>query len=185
MRRLFAISLLTLVFAVPASSAPAPQESWGKAGISMAQYRQDALDCGLQGYYLDISKTEDAKAFVNASRQLDAVTNGASAPNTTGASATGPGPTDLGDQTVLYANQRQHIVQSLRPEQRVHDIKQMLVSKTEQCLAARGYSRFRLTDEQHRDLRKLKFGSDERRAYLYGLASNPAMLQSQAPPNKP
>ena len=85
MRRLLMVSL-SLVPASAVMSAPAPQESWGKAGISPAQYRQDALECGLQGHYLDISKTDDARAFVKASRQLDTVTTGASAPTTTGAS---------------------------------------------------------------------------------------------------
>lgn len=185
MRPLLVTAPLVLVLSASASAAPAPAESWGKAGVSLVQYRQDALDCALQGHYLDISKTEDAKAFVKASRQLDAVTNGASAPNTTGASATGPEATDSVDQMVRYADQQQHIVESVRPEQRFHNIKQMLLTKTEQCLAERGYSKFRLTDQQRHDLRKLKFGSDERRAYLYGLASNPTVLQSQAVLPKP
>src|SRR2546421_2316121 len=166
MRLLFAIPLFAVVLPASASSAPAPEESWGKAGVSLAQYRQDALDCALKGHYLDISKTDDAKAFVKASRQLDAVTTGASAPTTTGASATGPETTNSIDQMAEYANQQQHIVDSVRPEQRFHSIKRMLVDRTGQCLANRGYSKFRLTEEQRHQLRKLKFGSDERRTYL-------------------
>src|SRR2546430_4810112 len=108
MRCVLAIPLLVLVVPTPASSAPAPQESWGKAGVALARYRQDALECGLKGHYLDISQTDDAKAFVNASRQLDAVTSGASAPSTTGASGTGPAMTDSLDQMARYANQQQH-----------------------------------------------------------------------------
>jgi hypothetical protein len=177
MRRVFAISLLAFVLPAPANSAPVPEESWGKAGVSLAQYRQDALDCGLKGHYLDISKTDDAKAFVNASRQLDAVTTGASAPAI--GNGTGPSSTDSVDQMVEYANQRQHIVESVRPEQRFHNIKRMLVDRTGQCLANRGYSKFRLTEEQRHQLRKLKFGSDQRRVYLYNLGSNPTVLQTQ------
>ena len=78
-----------------------------------------------------------------------------------------------------FADQQQHIVSSVRPEQRFHNIKRMLVDQTSQCLASRGYSKFRLTDEQRHQLRKLKFGSEERRMYLYNLASNPAILQTQ------
>ena len=81
MRPLLAVSLIVMASSVAA--APAPPESWGKAGISLDQYRQDALDCGLQGHYTDISKTEDAKELVRASRQLDAMTTGTYAPNTT------------------------------------------------------------------------------------------------------
>jgi len=179
MRRLFAIPLLALVLPAAATSAPAPEESWGKAGVSLAQYRQDALECALKGHYLDISKTDDAKAFVKASRELDAVTTGASAPTTTESSATGPETTNSIDQMAEYANQQQHIVESVRPEQRFHSIKRMLVDTTAQCLASRGYSKFRLTDEQRHRVRKLKFGSEERRVYLYNLGSNPVVLRSQ------
>jgi hypothetical protein len=179
-RRLFAIPLLALVLPTSANSAPAPEESWGKAGVSLAQYRQDALDCALKGHYLDISKTDDAKAFVKASRQLDAVTTGASAPAVAGANGMGSSTTDSSvDQMVEYANRQQHIVESVRPEQRFHSIKRMLVDRTGQCLANRGYSKFRLTEEQRHQLRKLKFGSDERRVYLYNLGSNPAVLRTQ------
>ncbi len=81
---------------------------------------------------------------------------------------------------VEYANQQQHIVESVRPEHRFHSIKRMLVDRTAQCLASLGYTKFRLTDEQRHRLRKLKFGSDERRVYLYNLGSNPMVLQTQS-----
>ena len=165
-----------------ARSLPLPrlQASWGKAGISLAQYRKDSLECGIQGYYSDISKTDDAKAFVTASRQLDTMTTGSSAPNVTSSSGTGPSSTDAVDQSgIRYADQQQHIVDSVRPNERFHSIKKMLVSATEQCLIARGYSKFLLTDEQRHTLKKLKAGSDQRRAYLYGLASSPEVLASQ------
>ena len=51
MRGLFAIPLLALVLPASANSAPAPEESWGKAGVPLAQYRQDALECALNGHY--------------------------------------------------------------------------------------------------------------------------------------
>jgi hypothetical protein len=78
-----------------------------------------------------------------------------------------------------YADQQQHIVDSIRPGERFKSIKKMLVSATEQCLIDRGYSKFELTDEQRHELKKLKAGSDRRRAYLYSLASNPEILASQ------
>lgn len=179
MRHRFAVSLLPLLFATSSMAAPAPKESWGKAGITLAQYRQDAVDCGMKGYYTDISKTDDAKAFVNASRQLDAITTGASAPMTLETNATGPDTTNAVDQAAQYANQQQHIVESVHADARFHSIKRTLVSGTEQCLADRGYSRFALTDEQRHMLGKLKPGSDQRRMYLYQLASDPAVLAKQ------
>jgi hypothetical protein len=179
MRRLFAISLISAFVATSASAAPAPKESWGKAGITLAQYRQDALDCGLKGYHTDISRTEDAKAFVSASKQLDAITTGSSVPMTVESSGTGPDTTNEVQQMAQYANQQQHVVDNVRVDSRMRSIKRTLTANTEQCLAERGYSRFALTDEQRHALSKLKAGSDERRAYLYRLASNPAVLTPQ------
>src|SRR5205823_3815090 len=99
--------------------------------------------------------------------------------NTTGASATGPASTDAVDQMQRYAANQAHVIEGVRPEERFHNIKQTLEDRTGQCLQQRGYSRFVLTDDQRKALRKLKPGSDERRAYLYSLASNPAVLQGQ------
>lgn len=179
MRRLFAVSLVTAFTATSVAAATAPKESWGKLGISLAQYRRDAVDCGLQGYYTDISRTDDAQAFVKASKQLDAVTTGGMAPMTTGTSGTGPDTTDSIDQAARYADQQEHIIQGIRPEERFKNIKAMLVSNTQQCLQQRGYSKFELTEEQQKKLRRLKAGSDERRAYLYSLATDPAVLANQ------
>ena len=186
MRHLFAVSIMSIIAATAAASAPAPKESWGKAGITLAQYREDSLECGLKGYYTDISKTEDAKAFVKASKQLDAVTTGgASVPMTVESNSGGPDTTNAADQMAAYAGQQQHIVDNVRPDERFKSIKQTLESKADQCLMSRGYSKFALTDDQRHALKKLKAGSDERRAYLYSLASNAAVLQSQKVPSQP
>jgi hypothetical protein len=179
MCRLVAVSLFSVMLAAPAICAPAPEVSWGKAGISLDQYRQDSVECGLQGYNTDISNTDDAQEFVRASRQLDAATVGAMSPSTTPAGGTGPATTDSVDQAVRYAQTQQHIVDSVRPDERFRSIKKKLISNTEECLVKRGYSKFGLTEEQRQRLRKLKFGSEERRTYLYSLASNSTILEAQ------
>jgi len=179
MRYLLAVPTAALFIAEPGFSAPAPKESWGKAGVSLAQYRQDALYCGLKGYYTDISKTDDAKAFVKASNQLDAVTSGASAPMTIESNGMGPDATNSAEIAAGFADQQQHIVDSVRPDERYKTIKKTLVTNDEQCLASRGYSKFLLTDQQRKALSKLKAGSDARRAYLYSLATDANVLRSQ------
>ncbi len=185
MHRLFAVSLFLTILAGAANSAPAPEKSWGKPGISLDQYRKDSVECGVQGYYTDVSKTEDAQALVRASRQLDTVTAGAIAPNTPAGGPTNSTTVDLMDQALQYAQTQQHIVESVRPEERYRNIKKDLISNTQRCLVQRGYSQFRLTDDQRRRLRKLKFGSEERRAYLYSLATNPAILETQKVSSEP
>jgi len=139
-----------------ATSRQAPRESWGKTGVTLLQYRQDAADCTAQGYFLDISQTEDAKAFVEASRRLDS-------------------EVEMGVDPYRY----QSIVNATRPDVRYQNLKGTLQATVDQCLTARGYSKFRLTDEQRHHLGRLKSGSDQRRAYLYSLATDPAVLQSQ------
>lgn len=182
MRRLFGVSLLTWIV-TPALAASAPQQSWGKAGITLTQYRQDALECGLKGYYTDVSQTQDAKELVRASRQLDNLQStfgpGSGAPGTASAGAS------EADQMGEYAATQEHIVDSARPELRYRNIKNDLQTTTAQCLVQRGYSKFTLTGEQRHRLSKLKAGSNERREYLYSLASNASVLQAQKAPAQP
>jgi len=176
MRHLLAMSLL--IVASSAAAAPAPQESWGKAGVSFEQYRQDAVECGREGYYLDISQTADAKQLVRASRRLDNL-NGTFSGNTPGVNGIGPPSTDAVDQMARFATNQQHIIESTRPEQRFRNIKHTLQSTTDTCLVGRGYSKFALTDEQRHRLRRLKVGSAERHAFLFKLGSDPAVLATQ------
>jgi len=157
-------AFILILLASPADAAPAPETSWGKAGVSFDQYRQDAVECGRQGYYLDVSQTDAAKTLVSASKQLDTVTQGSFASM----------------DPLEYANTQQRIVQGARPQKQFHDVKKLLQSTVDQCLADRGYSKFRLTDDQRHGMKKLKLGSPERHDYLYRLATNPAVLAAQA-----
>ncbi len=177
MRRLLAVSLLTFISG-GSPAAPAPLQSWGKAGITLVQYRQDAVDCALSGHYTDISQTNDAKEFLRASRELDTL-HSSFAPGTTSGSENGPAGADQLDRMGQFAASQQHVIDAVRPGQRYKSIKRTLEAATAECLEQRGYSRFALTDEQRRQLGKLKAGSDERRAFLYSLASNPSVLQLQ------
>jgi hypothetical protein len=117
--------------------------------------------------------------LVRASRRLDSL-NGTFSVNTADVGANGPPSTNSVDQMARFAANQQHIVESVRPEERFRSIKQKLQVTTDTCLIDRGYSRFSLNDDQRHHLRKLKVGSDERHAYLFRLASDPAVLAAQA-----
>ena len=175
------ISALVLAFALssPAVAAPAPQNSWGKAGVTLDQCRQDSIYCASAAYYRDITKNKDVEAFVSASQQLDAVNNRVSTPAVTSVS---PISFAANDELVQIANQQEQIIQSIHPQQRFDNVAKLLRGTVDQCLVGRGYSKFWLTDDQRHRLTKLKAGSDERRAYLYSLASDPAVLQNQKEP---
>ena len=164
------IGMVVLAGGVPCTAAPAPHDSWGKAGVSAEQYRSDALDCGKQGYYLDIAQTEDAQAFVRGSRELDDATQSA---NT---AAPGADPVEA---SVATANQFEQIRRSVNPERRMDHIRATMQAAGAKCVISRGYVRFALTEDQRRRLHKLAIGSADRKAYLHALASDPAVLARQ------
>jgi hypothetical protein len=161
--------LLAAGLAVPASGAPRPQESWGKAGVSFEDYRNDAVECGRLAYYADISETDHAKAFVSATKRLEAADDHGMA---------AIGEDDMYRLAQLGARSEQ-IRASIRPEKRMRELHAGLVQVVEICLEERGYSRFALTDEQRKELGKLKKGSAQRHRFMHALASDPQVLRTQ------
>ncbi|WP_333573164.1 hypothetical protein [Sphingomonas sp.] len=157
-----------LLFPVAATAAERPMLSWGKPGVTLDTYRADAVACGRQGYYLDVSNTEAAKVFKQASSQLE---------NNEASLSMGGGL----DRAIQVASDSSRIVERTRPAERMKEVRTLLEDAVSSCLRARGYTRFQLTVEQQRHLRSLKPGSQARHAYLHGLASNPAVLAAQTP----
>jgi hypothetical protein len=143
-----------------------PMLSWGKPGVTLEAYRADAVPCGRQGYYLDVSNTETAKVFKQASSQLE---------NNEASLAMGGSL----DRTIQIANDSSRIVERTRPAQRMKEVRTLLQDTVASCLRTRGYTQFQLTPEQQRYVQSLKIGSPARHAYLHALASNPAILAAQ------
>ena len=154
-------ALVVASLASPALAAPRPQESWGRAGVSLEDYRKDAVECGRTVYYADISQNEHAQAFVTGTKRMEA-TDGL--------------PIDF----LTLAHRYGQIQASTRPEWRLRELERGMQSVLEICLQRRGYVKFQLTEEQRDDLGHLKKGSPERHAYLHRLASDPAVLSRQA-----
>jgi hypothetical protein len=146
--------------AAPATGAPKPNESWGKADVSLEQYRQDAVDCASIAYYADVSETEQAAAFVRGTKRLESI-DGL--------------PLDFFDLARRYGQ----IEASVRPERQIRELRQAMQSVVDICLTRRGYVKFRLTEEQRDQLGHLRKGSLERRRYLHMLASDPQVLRAQ------
>jgi len=167
------LGTFTIALATPASAEPKPVDSWGRAGVDYETYRNDSLECGLVGYYADVSQTEQARAFVTATRQLEGVDN----PNYAPPNAS---PAEAAYMVAGQARQYEQIRRGIRPERRMDELKQGMVAVVEDCLRERGYIEFRLTDVQREALSKLDKGSDERRQFLHGLAANPEVLDTQA-----
>jgi hypothetical protein len=162
MRRACFVALIAIATAGAAGAAP-PMLSWGKPGVTLEQYRTDAVDCGVKGAFHDVSGAEPTKAFIAAQewndRNLNMAMQGA-----------GMDPVE----------QQSRMVQRFRPGKRIEEVQAILVTQTERCLFDRGYQPFRLTKAQDKALRRLKLGSPARHAYLHALAADPAILQAQA-----
>src|SRR6478736_7616711 len=105
------ISVLVAIVAgfatAPATATPLPVDSWGRAGVAYETYRNDSLECGLGGYYADVSQTEEAQAFVTATRRLeDSDNSNYSSPAASAAQAM--------DALVVQARQYEQIRRSIR-----------------------------------------------------------------------
>ncbi len=151
----------SLAAAIPASAA-APV-SWGRAGVSLVQYRSDAVECGKLGANTDISKDPATQAIVAAEqfteRNLNAPIIGS----------------DTAQEQALMARR-------LRPANKLAEAQSAMLTETETCLTRLGYHRFMLTREQSGRLGHLRLGTAERHAYLHALASDPAVLAKQSVP---
>jgi len=167
-----------LAAAVSLALAPAPAwaarpiDTWGKAGVSFDEYRADAVTCGRFAHYADVSETDHAKAFVEATRRLQAADDHSMGP-------AGATPDEDLYRMAQLGARSEMIRSSIRPEKRMRELQAALVSIVERCLEQRGYSRFRLTRDQQQALRRLDKGSLDRHRFLHALASDASVLASQ------
>jgi hypothetical protein len=173
-----AAGLATAAGARAPSRAVLQQTSWGKAGVSLADYRADAADCAREAVNLDISNTAAAKHMVAASRAIDTAYSGAwmYAPAAGGVGMWSGG---VGIWSGV-GHDVQQVIHAYRVDQQFAEIADLQYRTLDTCLAGRGYHRFRLTADQEARLHRLREGSAERRAYLHSLGSDPEVLSRQA-----
>ena len=156
MHILFAAAGAAALLASPAQArlvGPGHDKSWGKAGVSLEDYRADAVACGREAAAIDLKDSGPARALVIASRLMDNATD------------------------FYSASEAMRIAGLAHNIPKVGD---MMQAKLDQCLIDRGYRQFRLTDEQRHRLARLPTGSMERHSYLHSLASDPRVLDHQA-----
>jgi hypothetical protein len=181
MRRLICTALLAAAAATPLVAAKTEATSWGKPGVTIDQYRTDAITCGRAGYYTDVSNTEAAHVVKDATGQLEA--NEADLGSTAYAPLPGEPPSETVRKQAALANivaRSGRIVANTRPTERMKDVGALMQGRVEDCLRGRGYVHFRLTPEQRKHLARLHLGSVERHIYLYQLATDPDVLRAQA-----
>ena len=130
-------------------------KSWGMEGVSLEQYSTDSIECARAAAEIDLTGTAPADALVLASRMMDNSWN-------------------LGSYYAYF-----DAIRVGSPRVQWNRAATIMQNELEGCLTMRGYVKFELTDEQYERLQNLEHGSDERRAYLHSLASDPAVLAAQ------
>jgi hypothetical protein len=150
-------------------------KSWGKAGVSLAQYRADAIACGEHAADTDLAGTDPARALVIASRMID--NNAQYIPGAVVDPQAGP---SAAAGALDSAGTTPNAIRMIDPQRQVAKAGDILHTALDRCLAARGYREFRLTRDQRRRLAHLPLGSDARHSYLHSLASDPDVLARQA-----
>lgn len=180
-RRFIALTALSATLAAgPAIAVGKPGDvSWGKPHVTYAAYNADAQQCADRAFGVKVGmKTSTAEAL--GALQFAAFYS-------------------FFDSQNFYASRNTEagnamLVESVRPDrvtfrtttyQGLHDhaawvdIVEQLQQVVDTCLIERGYQKFRLTDAQHDQLRRLKTGTAEREHYLHNLGSNPDVLAAQ------
>lgn len=172
MRIAFAGAALVAISVSATAASPTRdiEKSWGKPGVSMAEYRLDASICASEAMAMDISQTEPARRLVKASRKLDTIYESASMYN--------PGAAGI-----MFGNPYHEVpsvLRAYRVGEGFEQIRSWQIAVLEGCLRGLGYRPFALTEDQRRQLRKLPLRTDRRHAYLHSLASDPTVLSRQA-----
>jgi hypothetical protein len=157
---IIALSLVVVSAPLDALNVKKKDESWGKPGVTFAQYRADALECANMTYNAPIT-LHDLPA-------IGAGYQSAEVPVSLASKLT-PGTVQIWTTT---------LVEGVRHAAWM-DISEQLQVVLDTCLAQKGYTRFRLTADQLNRLDHLRQTSPERQQYLYRLGSDATVVTAQ------
>lgn len=168
-------ALLAIAF-LSACATPAAMNTWGKPGVSMADYRLDSAQCIIEGS--GGGPTQDADASAD---RRSANPNDTSRTSDSRGGTNGPGGVASSGAIVYSGSANTEDANQAAIQQRAQELSAKRAQKMvmEQCLASRGYRQFRLTAEQAAHLASLPEGSAKRREYLHSLGSDPAVIAAQ------
>lgn len=173
----------TASLATPLQAARKPADvTWGKPGVSFADYRRDTLECANKTYGLDVSMTPgtaQALSAVNSAGLYDLISDvdvgfgrgGVSYEG--GAAGYRQAMAAIDPATVPYRNTT---YTSLFRNAARTDVIDQLQLVLDYCLQSRGYQRFRLSAAQRDALHHYRYGTEERARFLHRLSSDPQVL---------
>lgn len=170
-------ALAVLVCASQADARRKPSDvSWAKPGVSFEDYRRDTLECANTTYGLDVSMkpgTVAALSELNTAALagfISGLNPRLSVGGSYGGGASGyvaamnfidPGRVVFRNST--YTGMFQHAAYV--------DVTDQLQSVLDFCLTRRGYTRFRLSWDQRRQLRHYPRGTEARAHFLHALSA--------------
>ncbi len=165
-----AYSVLPLLVAMPMSGVAASPSaySWGKAGVSRTEYESDAIACSLPAASRDVAADRETRDYVQGANALDRENNMPSMAR----------PPDE-EGLIARANRNVLLRRMYGPDRKVDALQAKLQGEVEACLTERGYTRFRLSRSQIRQLRRLRTGSQARRDFLHSLGSDADIVSTQ------
>jgi hypothetical protein len=167
-----------------ATQPVAPATSWGKQGVTMLDYRTDGGQCAV------LAATQSSKE--NGANTAGGINgqNSSAPEQTQGNAAVASGPSVGAASGAAFPTgggtyrdmANADMVQRAATQQRTSDLanQKARANSLKKCLADRGYTEFALTAEQRKQLATLPEGSNERREYLYKLATDANVLKTQA-----
>jgi hypothetical protein len=155
------LSALALAASPALAIGKKADQSWGRAGVSLAAYHADALDCANRAYGVNVQMRPYGPTFA-----------GFGASYLPAALWTSLTPGRVPFYSTDYVEGYRHAAWM--------DTVEQLQAVVDSCLTERGYQRFRLTSAQMRTLRGLARGSAERELYLHSLGSDARVLSAQA-----
>jgi hypothetical protein len=155
------LSALALAASPALAVGKRSDQSWGRAGVSLASYHNDALDCANRAYGVNVQMRPYGPTFAGFGFSV--------LPAAVWTSLT-PGRVPI--YSTDYVEGYRHAAWM--------DTVEQLQAVVDTCLSERGYQRFRLTSAQMRTLRHLEQGSAEREQFLHSLGSNAQVLSAQA-----
>jgi hypothetical protein len=154
------LSALALASSPAFAAGKRADQSWGRPGVSLATYHNDALDCANRACGVQVERRPYGPA--------SSAWAGVFLPSAIWTSLT---PGRIPVYTTTYVEGYRHAARM--------DTVDQLQAVVDSCLTERGYQRFRLTSAQLRTLRHLRAGSAEREQYLHSLGSDARVLGAQ------
>ena len=176
------------VLAACSINSSAPPTAWGKVGVSMLDYRTDGGQCAVLAATANGKDNstaihgENGKVPPNVPQGSAQAGSAAASGGAVGGGQGASSSATTNSGSMYRDNASPDFVNRAAEQQRTQEMaaQRYRNDMLKSCLAGRGYTEFELTPQQRSELAQLPQGSDERRAYLYKLGTDPEVLKKQS-----